>query len=756
MGSSATQDQVVRISVTLVQLDAVVTDSAGRQVTELGPRDFEVLEDGRKQQITRLSYISTSEASSASPAPVRAAVDRRSPPEPVRPLAPGEVKRTIAVVIDDLRMSLDSIRPTQDALRKLVDQEMEPGDLVAIIRTSGGIGVLQQFTNDKRQLHAAIDAVRWLPAGSGGTGSVPAISTRGGRAGVGGQAMAAAELGGYDLARDFYLAPQTFRVLRHTVGGLRELPGRKAVILFSRGFVMLSSQVTPAASQRVGSQAARAETGTIWADQLNWREQLELLTDMANRASVVIYGIDPQGLQTISRFGSINDSLLGNGSILASDVTAADDLATNTFSIPAKIDARAAFFYASQDGLFHLASTTGGFAVANSNDLSRGMRRILSDQKGYYLIGYVPDDSTFKASGAGHPAPFHKITVKVKRAGFHVRSRSGFVGVATPERVAAGSTKLPLAAGGADANDLTSLLLSPFNSGDISVRLTPLFRNSAGMGSYVQSLVQLDAHGLTFKDEPDGSHKSVVDVAAVIFDDNGQVVDKAVQTENIRLAGETYNAALKQGVVIGINLPLKRPGAHQLRVAVRDVATERTGSARQFIEAPDIKSGRLAISGILLDGNQQDSVAGKSVEGNLLPAEAVESDKNAKEVIVSTDPAIRSFRRGKDTVVNFSLVVYNATINSATGLPELQIQMRLVKEGRQISISPPVMLKPADRADLKRIAARGSLRLTPDQEPGHYFLQVVVSDGLAKAKSRAVTGWSDFEIVDGEASPPRQ
>jgi hypothetical protein len=79
-----------------------------------------------------------------------------------------------------------------------------------------------------------------------------------------------------------------------------------------------------------------------------------------------------------------------------------------------------------------------------------------------------------------------------------------------------------------------------------------------------------------------------------------------------------------------------------------------------------------------------------------------------------------------------------------------------VKDGRQISISPPVMLKPADHADLKRIAARGSLRLTPDQEPGHYFLQVMVSDGLAKAKSRVATAWSDFEIVDPDTSPARQ
>jgi hypothetical protein len=54
-------DDVVRISTNLVQLDAVVTDSNGRQVNDLGAEDFELFEDGRPQQITNLSYISLSQ-----------------------------------------------------------------------------------------------------------------------------------------------------------------------------------------------------------------------------------------------------------------------------------------------------------------------------------------------------------------------------------------------------------------------------------------------------------------------------------------------------------------------------------------------------------------------------------------------------------------------------------------------------------------------------------------------------------------------
>ena len=48
---------VVRISIDLVQVDAVVTDKKGRLVTDLRLEDFEIVEDGRKQPLTNVSYV---------------------------------------------------------------------------------------------------------------------------------------------------------------------------------------------------------------------------------------------------------------------------------------------------------------------------------------------------------------------------------------------------------------------------------------------------------------------------------------------------------------------------------------------------------------------------------------------------------------------------------------------------------------------------------------------------------------------------
>ncbi|HJQ30907.1 MAG TPA: hypothetical protein VJ866_01935, partial [Pyrinomonadaceae bacterium] len=66
-------DEVVRITTNLVQVDAVVTDREGRQVTDLTAEDFELLENGRPRQVTNFSYIKLAQPTEAAPPSTRAA-----------------------------------------------------------------------------------------------------------------------------------------------------------------------------------------------------------------------------------------------------------------------------------------------------------------------------------------------------------------------------------------------------------------------------------------------------------------------------------------------------------------------------------------------------------------------------------------------------------------------------------------------------------------------------------------------------------
>src|SRR5688572_569845 len=161
-------DSVVKITNALIQVDVSVTDRNGKVVTDLRPEEIELFENGQKQKITGFRFVSNARTIDVQEKP---AIERSSTALPATAARPERVSRTIALVVDDLTLSFESIVFVRQALKKFVDEQMQEGDLVAIIRTGGNIGALQQFTNDKRQLHAAIERLRWNPLGGGEIGT---------------------------------------------------------------------------------------------------------------------------------------------------------------------------------------------------------------------------------------------------------------------------------------------------------------------------------------------------------------------------------------------------------------------------------------------------------------------------------------------------------------------------------------------------------------------------------------------------------
>ena len=213
---------VVRITTNLVQVDAVITDKNGKPVTDLKPSELQLFENNRSQKITHFSYIAADTAAAASKPAVG---DNKIPgvPPPDR-LRPEDVRRTIALVVDDLGLSFQSTHFVRRALKQFVDQQMQAGDLVAIIRTSGGMGALQQFTADKRQLYAAIDHIKWYPSGRSEVGAF-APPTRG-KFGAEFDAKSK-EL---DDFRSDLFSVGTLGAISYVVRGLSDLPGRKSIL----------------------------------------------------------------------------------------------------------------------------------------------------------------------------------------------------------------------------------------------------------------------------------------------------------------------------------------------------------------------------------------------------------------------------------------------------------------------------------------------------------------------------------------------
>ena len=691
-------EDVVKITTNLVQVDAVVTDKKGKQVTDLAPDELEILEDGRPQKITNFSYITTGTGNKAAPQPRATPAERNAPPIPPVRLRPEQVRRTIAVVVDDLGLSFESINSVRQSLRKFVDEQMQAGDLVAIIRTSGGIGALQQFTSDKRQLYAAIEKVRWVISNRGDVATFTPM--KGAENKSPSDAMSPPiEAAHEDLDQfreDLYTAG-TLGAVNYVVRGLRTLPGRKSVVLVSDGFIIFNTTTgkKPKGRQRV------------------W-DALQRLTDLANRASVVIYSIDARGLVTLG-------------------LKASDDVAgMSTVEIDQELAKRSRSLAQTQDGLNYLAEETGGFAVRNNNDLSGGMKQILQDQSGYYLIGYRPDESTFtKVAGR---AKFHKLELHIKRLGkYTVRMRNGFMGISDEQATPAPTTR---------EQQLLGALVSPFGSEKVRLRSTSLFARDPKGNPIMRSVVHVDARDLTFTEEPDGTHKSAFDILAITFGDNGQVVDQIGRTHTIRLKDKTYERILNSGFTYNVTVPIKKAGAYQLRTAVRDVASERVGSATQFIEVPDLKKNRLTLSGILVRGIPLQTYL-KS--GQAASAQPDKADDSVEEADADANPAVRRFKSA--SVMLYGLAIYNAQLDKQLGKPQLHTQVRLFQNGQLLFTGKDVTFDSTDQPDMKQLNLVGAMHLGTELSPGEYVLQLIVTDALAQPKYRVANQWIDFEIV---------
>jgi VWFA-related protein len=675
-GSPAPPEAVIRINVNLVQLDAVVHDDQNRPVTGLKKEDFEILQDGKAQVITNFSFINTApepgaatQVSAPRPAPTPSGGKPVPPPPPTR-LRPDQVRRTVALVVDDIGLSWESIARIRQSLKKFVDTEMQPGDLVAVIRTGAGMGALQQFTSDKRLLNAAIDKVKYNGLSRVGVSSFAPLG--------GGESNTA-----FDESRAQIFSVGTLGAIRYVVEGLRDLPGRKSLILYSENMRL------------------------VYSDGFDPRtmDAVRRLVDEANRSSVVIYSIDPRGLQYYG-------------------LTAADNTRGMTPQQISEVPLRRSEqVFNSQDGLVMLAHDTGGLFLHDNNDLYGQLHTALLDSQGYYLIGYHPSASTFDEK-TGQPK-FHKVTIRMKRAGLHVRTRTGFLG--TPDRAVAGVARTRQA-------ELAHALNSPFSSGHIHVRLTTLFSNAAARGSFVNSMLYIDAKDLSFEDEPDDWHKAVIDVVAVTFGENGQPVDTTDRTYTIRVHSDAYKQMLRDGMVYSVHHAVKRPGPYQMRIALRDAGSEEVGSATQFLEVPDVSKGHLTLSSIVIEEDRPKPAAAPT---NNSP------DAEGQKASETGGPAVRVFKPGMGIMYGFQVLNAEADANHQTSL---QLQTRLFRDGQQVYEGKPMALPTPNQPDPKRLIGGGAMRLLNGMKPGDYVLQVIVTDKLAKDKFQVATQSMDFEV----------
>ena len=701
---TADENDVVKISTTLIQVDATVTDKKGNQITDLKAEDFEIYENGKKQDISNFSYIfsagnSVNEKKAASMANFKP-VDKDAVPPPPSKLKPEQVRRTYALVIDDLGLSFENIYWVQQSLKKFINEQIQEGDLVAIIRTGSGVGALQSFTSDKRQLLAAVDKIKWNSQGRGKIGSFAPIETtladdlngavksNGDIKIVQGSKEEKEFQNQIEEYRNENFAVGTLGALNYIIRGMRELPGRKSLMLISEGF--------PSITKKDGNFT-----------QTRVLDSIKVLADLANRSSVVIYTLDPRGLQ-VPGMASAEDDInnIDAGSAGSNSLRQRDEEFTD-----------------SQQSLQYLAYETGGFPFINQNNINNGLKKVVNDQKGYYLIGYLPDSNTFDSK----KYKFNKLVIKLKRPDLKIRFRSGFFGI-TDEKIRQ-PAQTP-------KQKLTAALISPFGADEVNLNLYSVFYNDDHNRSFIRSFVYIDPKQLTFTLGEDGFYLAKFDIIAMIFDSNGASADNNINSHTLRFTKEQFTKVREKGIIYNLPVPIIKPGAYQFRVALQDTATGKIGAASQFIEIPNLDKKRLTLSNLV--------VKHYSIEEWKKISLGQKDEQNSSDNSSLLDTVTRRFNRG--TIFTYSFVIYNAR-EDVRQKPQLQLQTRLFRDGKLILEGASSPINATEQKDLQRIEVSNAVTLGTDLEPGNYALQVIVTDNLAKQKNQVSAQSIDFEII---------
>jgi len=394
--ASAAPPLVIQVGVDLIQIDAAVTDKEGHPVTDLRAEDFTIEVDGKKQPVSNAMFFEGRPGMAGGPASDASQAAAGVSPD-----------RTLVFIVDDLNTSFESMYKAKLAMQKFAAGWDFKEARVGLRSTSDDSGTIVLSRSPER-FDKALKSIRYSTRSSKGGSSTPVEMREGPEAGpasgypLAWNSGASADPHAYwtgNPAMDGSNFGQRVFSLLTTINALRSIPGRKAVVLVSEGFSVGTER------DRMG---IASPFDSLFADRDSVDSALRMIVEVANRASVVIYTIDPSGL-------------LPSGP--GADVAFA----------PSLVAQRDAWFerVGTQGTLQRLAEDTGGLSVYNRNDLKRGMTEIVSDQRAYYLVGFEPPKSAFVKT-SDRPK-FHDIKLTVNRPGVRVRTRAGFYGVTDKE-----------------------------------------------------------------------------------------------------------------------------------------------------------------------------------------------------------------------------------------------------------------------------------------------------------------------------------
>jgi VWFA-related protein len=537
-------DFKIKVSTQLVVETVVVKDKQGKPLEGLSAKDFNVTEDGVPQEIRFFEHQqlpqTLSDALLIQSKPDDIKIYRELPHNQISPETPGQPRyrdrRLLALYFDMTAMQpADQLRALE-AADKFIKTQLTSADLVAIMRyTGGGVDVVQDFTDNRSRLLSIIDTMI-VGEGQGSDESADDASA----------SDTGAAFGQDDSEFNVFNTNRQLSALQTAAKMLGQLSEKKALVYFASGLRL---------------------------NGINNQAQLHATIDAAIRADVSFWPIDARGLVAQAPLGDATKGSPGNAGMYSGAAALA---VTNNFQL-------------SQDTLYALAGDTGGKALLDYNDLTKGIVEAQRSVSSYYLLGYYTSNST-------QDGKFRRIHVSLNtNPSANLDYRHGYYAGKTFSKFTGADKERQL--------EDALMLEDPMTELTIAMEINYFQLNRAEY--FVPIVVKIPGRELALA-KRGGATRTLIDFIGEIKDAyGGRTVTNVRDNVNIKLSDATARELAKRPIEYDTGFTLL-PGKYIIKFLARDDETGRIGTYQTTFVIPNLNKElkRIPISSVVLSSQR--------------------------------------------------------------------------------------------------------------------------------------------------------